>query len=178
MNSLTRFTTMDSPFGQILVAGNLTGLSHISFLDGDHPLAPGESWREDEAFFADAISQLDAYLRGVRTTFDLQLAPRGTAFQERVWQAVRAIPYGRTAAYAQLACQLGQPKAPRAIGAANGRNPLPIVIPCHRVIGSNGALTGYRAGLSFKQKLLELERQMLSQSTQGKFSRQFNTDLI
>ncbi len=102
--------------------------------------------------------QLDGYFNGTRTSFDLPLCPRGTDFQEAVWQALTAIPYGETRTYAQIAAQIGKPKACRAVGMANHHNPLPILIPCHRVIGANGRLTGYAGGLEIKKFLLDLEQ--------------------
>jgi methylated-DNA-[protein]-cysteine S-methyltransferase len=115
-------------------------------------------WREgDHAVLRDARRQLEAYFDGTRREFDLPLAPRGTQFQLAVWQSLRGIPYGDTISYAQLAQRIGKPNAMRAVGAANGRNPLPIVVPCHRVIGANGDLTGFGGGLPTKRFLLELE---------------------
>ena len=104
-----------------------------------------------------APAQLREYFAGTRRTFDLPLAPRGTAFQQRVWAALRAIPYGETCTYGELAAAIGSPSASRAVGMANHHNPIPIVIPCHRVIGANGTLTGYAGGLEIKRKLLALE---------------------
>jgi len=104
-----------------------------------------------------AAKQLDEYFNGKRKEFDLPLAPRGTEFQNKVWKALQAIPFGKTCSYGQLAAMTGNPKACRAVGMANNRNPIPVIIPCHRVIGHNGALTGYAGGLELKQKLLELE---------------------
>jgi methylated-DNA-[protein]-cysteine S-methyltransferase len=113
---------------------------------------------EDGAAFSGVREQLDAYLRGERRTFDIELAPAGTEFQRSVWRALAQIRYGMTATYAQIAQRIGRPRAVRAVGAANGRNPLSIVVPCHRVIGSDGTLTGYAGGLPAKLQLLEIER--------------------
>ncbi len=126
---------------------------------------PEESWTADPvkerraapAPFATLIAQLDEYFAGTRRTFDLELAPRGTAFQQRVWTLLLDIPWGETISYGELARRAGNPAGSRAVGAANGRNPLPIVIPCHRVVGSNGRLTGYAGGLAAKEALLALE---------------------
>lgn len=120
--------------------------------------AAGPPAHEDE-LAAEAARQLDAYLAGERTTFDLPLAPRGSAFEQEVWQALLTIPYGQTRAYGQLAAQIGRSghTAARAVGRANGRNPLWVVVPCHRVIGADGTLTGYAGGLEVKRALLELE---------------------
>lgn len=116
---------------------------------------------ENRAAFAEAILQLQAYFRGELKEFDLPLVMEGTDFQLRVWNALRAIPYGETISYAQLARHVGNPKAVRAVGLANGRNPIPIIVPCHRVIGSDGSLTGFGGGLATKKKLLELESEQL-----------------
>ena len=119
-------------------------------------------WKQDKAPFVEVIRQLQAYFDGELREFDLPLAPEGTEFQLRVWNTLRAIPYGETISYAQLAQKIGDPKAVRAVGLANGSNPIPIIIPCHRVIGSNGSLTGFGGGLSNKKKLLALESRQLS----------------
>lgn len=116
------------------------------------------TFERDETTLAPALAQLDEYFQGTRHTFDLALDPRGTPFQRAVWNAVMAIPYGETRSYREIAGQLGRPAAGRAVGAANGANLLPPIVPCHRVIGANGALTGYAGGLSIKQRLLALER--------------------
>jgi methylated-DNA-[protein]-cysteine S-methyltransferase len=115
-------------------------------------------WIEQAAPFREAVRQLDEYFAGTRRRFDLPLAPAGTPFQQRVWQGLTEIPYGETISYAELARRIGRPAAVRAVGAANGRNPLAIVVPCHRVIGSDGRLVGYGGGLPVKAALLELER--------------------
>ncbi len=117
---------------------------------------------EDRAAFAEVRAQLEAYFEGKRTTFDLALAPVGTDFQRRVWKALAAIPYGTTTTYAAIARAIGKPRAVRAVGAANGKNPLSIVVPCHRVIGQDGTLTGYGGGLANKRRLLELESAAVS----------------
>ncbi|MBK8902361.1 MAG: methylated-DNA--[protein]-cysteine S-methyltransferase [Anaerolineaceae bacterium] len=149
---------MESPLGEILLAGNTQGLRHVAFQAGQSPLRPEPDWRRDDAFWATAVTQLTAYFAGELQTFDLSLAPQGTLFQQRVWAYLQTIPYGRTITYGAIAEALGKPSASRAVGAANGRNPLAIVVPCHRVVGSSGALTGYAGGLRFKAALLALER--------------------
>jgi methylated-DNA-[protein]-cysteine S-methyltransferase len=121
----------------------------------DHAVAEGAL--EDRRAFTEVLAQLDGYFAGERRSFELALAPLGTEFQRRVWQALAAIPYGETTTYAAIARAVGKPKAVRAVGAANGKNPISIVVPCHRVIGQNGTLTGYAGGLPSKQRLLELE---------------------
>jgi len=148
---------IDSPVGRLLLAGDDSGLKLIGFPDGKGRLEPAPDWTLDENCFREAQAQLAEYFAGRRTEFDLKLAPRGTAFQLAVLQALQAIPYGETRSYQDIAEALGKPKAVRAVGAANGRNPLPIVIPCHRVIGKNGSLTGFGGGLATKEFLLRLE---------------------
>ena len=148
---------LQTPVGRLLLAGDDQGLRQVDFQDGPHPAKPEPAWRENEKPFREVIKQLQEYFVGQRRSFDLPLAPQGTEFQLKVWRALRGIPYGKTWSYGELAKRIGRPKAPRAVGAANGRNPLPIVVPCHRVIGANGALTGFGGGLKIKQQLLELE---------------------
>ena len=143
--------------GRLRLAGDEKGLRGISFQDGFHPVRLAEGWRRTEEPFREAIAQLDAYFAGRLQRFDLPLAPEGTPFQREVWSTLRAIPYGETVSYGELARQLGRPAASRAVGAANGRNPIPIVIPCHRVVGADGSLTGFGGGLAIKRRLLELE---------------------
>jgi methylated-DNA-[protein]-cysteine S-methyltransferase len=149
---------IDSPLGQILLAGDVNGLKAINFQEGDSPVDVLPDWQHTEYGFGEAVEQLGAYFEGRLTEFDLTLSPEGTPFYREVWAELERITYGETITYGELAARVGKPKAARAVGAANGRNPLPIVIPCHRVIGSDGSLTGYGGGLRFKQSLLELER--------------------
>lgn len=153
----TRYRYIESPVGRLMLAGDSEGLSDLRFMEGRHPSPPEESWLVDDRAFAEAVAQLRAYFGGKLREFNLPLVPRGTEFQLRVWSALREIPYGKTISYAELARRIGKPKAVRAVGAANGRNPLAIVIPCHRVIGSNGSLTGYGGGMRNKEYLLALE---------------------
>ena len=158
MTTHTRHTTHDSPVGPLLLAADDDGLRLIEFCQSRHRIERDEDWREgDDAVLRETRRHLDEYFRGQRRRFDLPLAPRGTVFQREVWQALATIPYGATISYAQLATQVGRPKAMRAVGAANGRNPLPIVLPCHRVIGADGSLTGFGGGLPTKRLLLQLE---------------------
>lgn len=158
MTMTTIFTTHQSPAGPLLLAADDDGLRLIEFHESRHRLKRGDDWQEGaHEVLRLAQSQLDEYFRGERRHFELLLAPRGTAFQREVWQMLASIPYGGTISYAQLAMQVGRPKAMRAVGAANGRNPLPIVLPCHRVIGADGSLTGFGGGLPTKQFLLALE---------------------
>jgi methylated-DNA-[protein]-cysteine S-methyltransferase len=149
---------MESPIGRLLVAGDQEGLRHIGFPSGKNPLQPGSAWKEDRNALAEAIRELHAYFEGELKTFSLTLTPRGTPFQLSVLRALQEIPYGQTISYGELARRIGRPRASRAVGAANARNPLPIVIPCHRVIGSDGSLTGFGGGLEVKEALLALER--------------------
>ncbi|WP_119717576.1 methylated-DNA--[protein]-cysteine S-methyltransferase [Cognatilysobacter tabacisoli] len=151
-------TTIGSPVGPLLLAADEGGLRLIEFASPRHPVALGDGWVDGDSAVLDAArAQLGEYFAGTRRTFDLPLAPRGTAFQRSVWSALAGIPYGATVSYQDLATRLGAPTATRAVGAANGRNPLPIVLPCHRVIGANGALTGFGGGLPTKAFLLRLE---------------------
>jgi methylated-DNA-[protein]-cysteine S-methyltransferase len=147
----------DSPVGELLLAGEDEALAYIGFPDGKGKVTPSNDWIMEADCFREASSQLSEYFHGKRISFDLLLAPRGTPFQLEVLQALLQIPYGQTCTYQDIAVSIGRAKAVRAVGAANGRNPLPIVIPCHRVIGSNGSLTGFGGGLETKRFLLELE---------------------
>ena len=152
------YTYMKSPHGQILLARNEDGLTHISFQDGTHPVRPEKLWKKEIALLAEAADQLRAYFYGSLESFDLPLAAGGTTFQQAVWKALQSIPCGETVSYAHIARRIGKPKAVGAVGAANGRNPLPIVVPCHRVIGSDGRLTGYAGGVRIKAALLAHEK--------------------
>jgi methylated-DNA-[protein]-cysteine S-methyltransferase len=153
-----KYTYMKSPIGLLLLAGDENGLALIGFPAGKMVIEPAADWTEARHTFAEAIRQLNAYFAGELHDFDLPLAPQGTPFQLNVWARLREIPYGQTISYGELATRIGNPKASRAVGMANGRNPLPIVVPCHRVIGSSGKLTGFGGGLPAKQALLALER--------------------
>lgn len=152
-----KYTTITSPVGGLLLTGDERALQEIRFLAPRTPPPVKSSWREDPLPFREAIRQLEAYFAGKLQDFTLSLAPQGTEFQLRVWHALAEIPFGTTISYGELARRVGRPRAFRAVGAANGRNPLPIVLPCHRVIGSDGSLTGYGGGLHIKRALLELE---------------------
>lgn len=159
--SVVYFTTFDSPVGQLLLAGDANALRSVSFESSKHSVAPAPGWKQSKSEFVEVIRQLKAYFGGKLKKFDLPLAMEGTEFQLRVWSELRAIPYGETISYAQLAQKIGNPKAVRAVGLANGSNPIPIIVPCHRVIGSDGSLTGFGGGLSTKRKLLDLENGQL-----------------
>jgi len=152
----TYVTTVDSPVGPLVLTSDGTSLTRVLF---DADVDPG--WSTDPSpVLARAVAQLGEYFAGERTEFDLPLEPAGTPFQRATWLALREIPYARTINYGQLALRVGNPKASRAVGLANGRNPISIVVPCHRVIGADGSLTGYGGGLDRKRLLLDLERRV------------------
>jgi methylated-DNA-[protein]-cysteine S-methyltransferase len=157
----TLFSTVPSPIGELLLLGERSsGQTALTGLYCDPPPSgrPPAGARRDDAGFADARAQLDAYFAGELQDFDLPLAPTGTTFQHEVWTALREIPYGRTTTYGALALELGRPVgAARAVGACNGRNPIGIVVPCHRVIGASGSIVGYAGGLDRKRWLLAHE---------------------
>jgi len=152
------YTYVESPVGRLLLAGDERGLWVVSFAEGRGPVQPSETWREARGPLSEAARQLEAYFRRELRSFELALHPVGTEFQLSVWNALPSIPYGRTTSYAELARRVGRPAAVRAVGAANGANPIAIILPCHRVIGSSGKLVGYGGGLPNKVKLLALER--------------------
>lgn len=152
------FCYLETPIGTLLLAGSESELKLISFPEGSMHREPEPGWTFSETPFREACRQLKEYFARKRTGFDLALAPDGTPFQLAVLDELTRIPYGKTASYGEVAQRIGRPKASRAVGAANGRNPLPIVIPCHRVVGSNGALTGFGGGITTKKTLLELEQ--------------------
>jgi methylated-DNA-[protein]-cysteine S-methyltransferase len=150
-------TTIESPLGGVLLVADDRGLIMINFLNGKGARKPPQDSVESATLFKEAISQIGAYFRGELKEFTLPLFPQGTAFQCSVWKELRCIAYGKTISYRELAQRVGRPTAWRAVGAANRCNPLPIVVPCHRVIGSNGQLTGYYGGTQIKEYLLKLE---------------------
>jgi methylated-DNA-[protein]-cysteine S-methyltransferase len=154
------FTRAPSPLGPLLLVGTGDALTSIWLPSGRDRIEPDPDWIESAQPFVEAVRQLDAYFAGRLRQFDLPLAPKGTAFQQRVWEALLDIPYGETVSYGELARRMGRPSAVRAVGAANGQNPLSIVIPCHRVIGSDGRLVGYGGGLPAKSALLALEQRV------------------
>ncbi|MBL8559689.1 MAG: methylated-DNA--[protein]-cysteine S-methyltransferase [Hyphomonadaceae bacterium] len=147
----------ESPVGPLTLVSDGAALAGVYFESQKHG-APPAGPRGSDKIIDGARKQLDAYFAGKRTSFDVPLAPKGTAFQTRVWHALTKIPYGETTSYGAIANAIGSPKAVRAVGAANGRNPIPIIIPCHRVIGANGSLTGFGGGMARKELLLDLER--------------------
>lgn len=144
------------------MAGGEDGLHLLHFMNGRHPKSPDRSWNEDKKPFKEVIRQLKSYFAGKLKEFDVPLVLQGTDFQLLVWRRLQKIPYGETVSYGQIARELGNPEASRAVGLANGSNPIPIIVPCHRVIGSNGNLTGFGGGLPVKQKLLTLESKQKS----------------
>ena len=148
---------MQSPVGRLFLAGDGVRLQHIHFQTGRRDERPAAGWVRDPRKFGSVIAQLEEYFEGTRKRFDVELGAKGTDFQHTVWRTLVRIPYGETVSYGELARSIGQPQASRAVGLANGANPLPIIVPCHRVIGSNGSLTGFGGGLDIKRKLLELE---------------------
>ncbi len=152
------FDLFDSPFGKVHILVDDSGLRQLLLSLNQHPFECSQEWEHAPARLAEFKHQILAFLQGELRTFTLPLAPEGTAFQHQVWDAVKQIPYGETRSYADIANTIGNPHAYRAIGMANNVNPLPFIIPCHRVIGTNGALTGYRYGLAMKQKLLKMEQ--------------------
>jgi methylated-DNA-[protein]-cysteine S-methyltransferase len=160
--SSTFFTTVETPIGELLLAGDGARLAEIRFEATHRTDPPPAGWQRSEAPFARAIEQLRAYFARDIRTFDVPLAPSGTPFQRSVWDALLEIPWGEAISYVELARRIGRPTASRAVGAANGRNPIPVLIPCHRVIGAGGDLTGYGGGLEIKRRLLILEGVLLA----------------
>jgi methylated-DNA-[protein]-cysteine S-methyltransferase len=156
--STKRYRIIDSPVGPLTLVGDDEALTGLRMDEQSHPPPAPGGLASDEGAFPEVVDQLTAYFAGELTEFHLTLGMEGTAFQRRVWSALVEIPYGETVSYGQLATQIGQPSASRAVGLANGRNPIAIIVPCHRVIGSTGALVGYGGGVDRKRRLLELER--------------------
>ena len=148
---------LDTPIGELLLAGDDDALCLVSFPEGSMRRDPEADWIYNEKPFVESRRQLTEYVAGERQEFDLPLKLNGTEFQMSVLHALQEIPYGETTSYAEIAERIGRPKAVRAVGAANGRNPIPIIVPCHRVIGSHGELTGFGGGLDTKEALLRLE---------------------
>lgn len=165
--SVVSYAYLDTPVGRVLVAGDAACLRLIAFQQGSRIHHPQPGWRQNREPFAEVFRQLDDYFEGKRTAFALRLHLGGTDFQNAVWSSLQAIPYGSTITYRDLAARVGKPAAIRAAGAANGANPLPIVVPCHRVIGSNGALTGFGGGIEAKRFLLAHERKFGAGAVSG-----------
>ena len=153
-----RYCRLDTPIGTLTVAGHGEGITHVLF-QGEEAPRDLRNLREEKSGAPErACRQLEEYFAGARRVFDVPLDPSGTPFMREAWDRLAAIPWGETRSYGQVAADMGRPKAARAVGLANNRNPIPIFIPCHRVVGSTGKLTGYRGGLRAKELLLELEQ--------------------
>jgi methylated-DNA-[protein]-cysteine S-methyltransferase len=151
------YCTVASPIGELLLLGDGDTLAALYMQDGPRPTQVPDEWEQSRAAFVPARAQLEEYFAGTRRRFDLALAPAGSPFELGVWRALLEIPYGRTESYGELASRIGHPDAARAVGLANSRNPISVIVPCHRVIGADGSLTGYGGGLERKRLLLELE---------------------
>jgi methylated-DNA-[protein]-cysteine S-methyltransferase len=152
-----KYSYVDTPIGRMLVTRDEQGITGLDLPNGRRPRRVLADWQRDDAAFEDVRTQLTEYFAGMRREFDLPLHMIGAAFQRRVWEALCAIPYGETTSYGKIAAAIGEPGSARAVGAANGQNPVPIIVPCHRVIGADGSLTGYGGGLPTKRWLLEHE---------------------
>ncbi len=157
----TRYRTVTSPVGLLTLAGDGTSLTHLTLESSAHLSNERSHWSQDVNAYPEVVAQLEEYFAGRRTHFDIALSPTGTAFRLRVWNALRTIPYAETRSYGDIAKSIGAPLAARAVGSANAHNPIAIIIPCHRVVGANGSLTGYSGGLQNKRALLELEETTL-----------------
>jgi methylated-DNA-[protein]-cysteine S-methyltransferase len=160
----TSFTRMPSPLGPLLLVKRAAGLAGVYMPDHTGGPLPDSTWREDRSRFDREVAQLSEYFAGARTRFELDLDLEGTSFQRGVWRALVGIPHGETITYGALAIAVGRPSASRAVGAANGRNPVSIVVPCHRVVGAGGALSGYAGGPERKRWLIDWERRTASLS--------------
>jgi methylated-DNA-[protein]-cysteine S-methyltransferase len=156
------YTLIDSPIGELLLVGDEHGLERLQMQGGRRPKPIQPAWHRDDAALAPVAEQLEEYFAGSRTEFDVPLTMQGDPFQTRVWAELQRIPYGETTSYGQVAKRIGASDAARAVGLANGQNPIAVIVPCHRVIGADGSLTGYGGGLERKRLLLELESGVLS----------------
>jgi methylated-DNA-[protein]-cysteine S-methyltransferase len=154
------YTYLDSPVGSLLLTGNKK-LETIQFPESKRRIVPLKDWKNNPGFFEKVVSQLTAFFKGELLKFDIEMDLKGTAFQQKVWKELATVPYGKTISYGELAKRIGNPRASRAVGMANGKNPIPIIIPCHRVIGKDGSLTGFGGGLEVKKALLDLEQNKL-----------------
>ena len=150
-----------SPVGDLLLVSDGQGLCRLQFQNGAHPLNIDKNWKKQRSLFMPVMQELKDYFAGRLRTFTVPLSLEGTEFQRSVWRALKTIPYGKTASYGAIAKKIKNPKASRAVGAANGQNPVSIIVPCHRIIGENGKLVGYGGGLPIKAALLELEQSSL-----------------
>ena len=156
-----KYCYCDTPIGSLLIAGDKEGIKLINFPKGSQKKKPLPAWTEDSSFFQRAVTEFKKYFTGELKKFSVPIVLEGTPFQLSVWKELKKISYGTTTNYGELACSIGNPKAARAVGMANRCNPIPVIIPCHRVIGKNGSLTGFGGGLPTKQKLLELEKKFV-----------------
>ncbi len=154
---MKKYCYYQSPIGKLLLVGADGVLEELHFPNSSEQIHIPEDWQCDEQCFQPALQQLAEYFTGSRQQFDLKIAPKGTTFQQSVWQELCKIPFGQTASYGEIAERIGNPKACRAVGLANAKNPLPIIVPCHRVIGKDGSLTGFGGGLEIKKQLLDIE---------------------
>jgi methylated-DNA-[protein]-cysteine S-methyltransferase len=161
MSNELMYTTLESPIGELLLVGDGTALRRLHMQNGRRRLRIDPRWEARREPFADVALELDEYFGGYRREFEAPLAINGNPFEVRVWHALREIPYGETISYGQLARRIGAPGAARAVGVANARNPIAVIVPCHRVIGADGSLTGYGGGLERKRLLLDLESGVL-----------------
>src|SRR3954454_5613775 len=151
------YTTVDSPIGELLLLGDGEVLHGLYMQAGRKPMRINPRWQRDDEAFGEVRRQLDGYFSGALSSFDIPMHLEGSAFQRTVWHALTEIPYGETISYGELARRIGRPELARAVGTANGQNPIAVIVPCHRVIGANGKLVGYGGGLDNKRRLLELE---------------------
>jgi len=161
------YTRFDTPFCEIILAGHEKGLSHLHLNTGKgkRSFKVSKEWVHNRDFFADTIKQVKAYFAGKQKQFNVKLNPQGTDFQKSVWRALSEIAYGELRTYKDIAKAIGNEKASRAVGMANSKNPIPLIVPCHRVIGSNGNLTGFAHGLAMKKRLIDFERECLLDSS-------------
>lgn len=157
MANVLTYGIVESPVGALLLTSDGSGLTGLYPHTHRSPPIMSAMWRRNDAFFTGVRDQLEAYFDGRLTRFEVSLAPEGTPFQRRVWEALVEIPYGTTVTYGELAARLGKPSGSRAVGLANGKNPISLIVPCHRVVGANGKLTGYAGGLEMKRWLLDHE---------------------
>ena len=158
---MNTYTIIDSPIGELLLVGDGESLSRLHMLGSRKRVELDPAWKRDDEAFGEVREQLTEYFAGDRREFDLPLSMAGNPFELRVWEELQTIPYGETASYGEIAQRIGNPGAPRAVGLANGRNPIAVIVPCHRVIGADGSLTGYGGGLERKRLLLDLEAGVL-----------------
>ncbi len=158
---MKKYCFYTSPIGELLLVGSKGGLEEIRFPNKLKGTQPEPDWENDSHFFKETLDQLSQYFAGQLKVFTVQLNPSGTHFQKQVWQELEKVPFGQTVSYAEIAKRLNNPKACRAVGGANGKNPTPIIVPCHRIIGKDGSLTGFGGGLDVKDFLLQHEKEIL-----------------